>query len=591
MKAPEGYEHLGEDFWARVEPDPDTDCLIFQSTATRPYYQGKTLLSFLTGGRRPTEAPRVQAPDVCQPGPHPGRALRHGDAVRPAPPLACAVRPSVLAVLTVDLHGYQESAVDRAVERGSLLIAYEMGLGKTVIALAAIEELLEKGEVETAVIVVPANLKYQWAKSIARLTDVPTRVVTVREDGLKQEITVPTEEYCVLIDGDAKKRAGLYAKVKALRPDYVILGYENVVNDWNYVRRIKPECIVLDECTAIKTFRAQRTRKIKRLTAPYRFGMTGTPVENGKPEELFSIMQWVDDQVLGRFDLFDKTYIVRNRFGGVQNYKNLPVLHAKLADGHGPQDAAGRGRAAVPAGGAGVRHPGRPGRQDEEGVPGHRGRPARRAARAGPTMGDFDLFAHYHGGEAANENSQQGKIMSRMQALDMLLNHPDLIVMSGQQYEESQEARSRGAEKKVWPGSKYAYEVWQSGLLDDVTTAPKLDAVAAAVEDILAVPGNKIIVFSVNPDMLDLIGDRLPENSFVTYTGRMSSAAKAYAAQRFESDEQCRVFLSSHAGAFGTDLYMANYLINYDLAWSAGKQDQINARHNRASSSSRTSTS
>jgi hypothetical protein len=50
MKAPEGYEHLGEDFWARVEPDPDTDCLIFQSTATRPYYQGKTLLSFLTGG-------------------------------------------------------------------------------------------------------------------------------------------------------------------------------------------------------------------------------------------------------------------------------------------------------------------------------------------------------------------------------------------------------------------------------------------------------------------------------------------------------------------------------------------------------------
>jgi hypothetical protein len=29
---------------------------------------------------------------------------------------------------------------------------------------------------------------------------------------------------------------------------------------------------------------------------------------------------------------------------------------------------------------------------------------------------------------------------------------------------------------------------------------------------------------------------------------------------------------------------MANYLINYDLAWSSGKQDQINARHVRASS-------
>jgi SNF2 family DNA or RNA helicase len=487
-------------------------------------------------------------------------------------------------VLSVDLFGYQEEAVDRAVERGSLLIAYEMGLGKTVIALAAIEELLALGSVETAVIVVPANLKYQWAKSIAKLTDVPTRTVTVREDGLKQEITVPTEEYCILIDGDAKKRAGLYAKVKTHRPDYVILGYENVVNDWQYVRRIRPECIVLDECTAIKTFRAQRTRKIKRLTAPYRFGMTGTPVENGKPEELFSIMQWVDGEVLGRFDLFDRTYIVRNKFGGVQNYRNLPVLHAKLAGVMVRKTRLDEDvRPFLPE----VQESVIPVSMDPKTKKAYKTISADLLAELralGPNTSDFDLFAHYHGGETPNENSQQGKIMSRMQALDMLLNHPDLIIQSGQQYEESQEARSRGAEKKTWPGSKYAYEVWQSGILDDVTTSPKLDAVALAIEDILAVPGNKVIVFSVNPDMLDLIGDRLPEGSFVTYTGRMSSAAKAYAAQRFESDEQCRVFLSSHAGAFGTDLYMANYLINYDLAWSAGKQDQINARHNRASS-------
>jgi SNF2 family DNA or RNA helicase len=487
-------------------------------------------------------------------------------------------------VLTVDLHTYQEEAVDRAVQRGSLLIAYEMGLGKTVIALAAIEELIEREEVETTVIVVPANLKYQWAKSIARLTDVATRSVKVREDGMVQEITVPTEDYCVLIDGDAKKRAAQYVKVKTYRPDYVILGYENVVNDWNFVRRIKPECIVLDECTAIKTFRAQRTRKIKRLTAPFRFGLTGTPVENGKPEELFSIMQWVDDEVLGRFDLFDKTYIVRNRFGGVQQYRNLPLLHAKLADVMVRKTRLDPDvKPFLP-------------RVQESVIPVVLDTHTRKAYKhistellselraLGPNTESFDLFAHYHGGDTPNENSQKGKIMARMQALDMLLNHPDLIVRSGQRYEESQESRQSGVQKKTWPGSKYAYEVWQSGVLDAVTTTPKLDAVVSAVEDILAVPGNKVIIFSVNPDMLDLLADRLPDGCAVTYTGRMSSAAKAYAAQRFETDGQCRVFLSSHAGAFGTDLYMANYLINYDLAWSSGKQDQINARHNRASS-------
>lgn len=50
MKSPEGYEHLGQEFWDRVVPDPESSCFIFQSTATRPYYNGKTLLSFLTGG-------------------------------------------------------------------------------------------------------------------------------------------------------------------------------------------------------------------------------------------------------------------------------------------------------------------------------------------------------------------------------------------------------------------------------------------------------------------------------------------------------------------------------------------------------------
>jgi SNF2 family DNA or RNA helicase len=487
-------------------------------------------------------------------------------------------------MMVIDLHAYQEEAVTRAVERGSLLIAYEMGLGKTPIALAAIEELIEKGEVETSVIVVPASLKYQWAKQIAKLTDVPTRTIRVREDGMTQEITVPTEDYCILIDGDTKKRAGQYVKVKTYRPDYVIMGYENVVNDWNFVRRIKPGCIVLDEATAIKTFKAQRTRKIKRLTAPYRYALTGTPVENGKPEEIFSIMQWVDDDVLGRFDLYDKTYIQRNHFGGVMKYKNLPVLHAKLSE-------------------AMVRKT----RMDEDVKPflpqvqestidvtlDAKTRKAYKHISAdllaelralGPNNSDFDLFAHYHGGDTPNENTQQGKIMSRMQALDMLLNHPKLISMSGFRYEESELARQGGAEKKAWPGSKYCYEVLQDGVLDDITATPKLDAVVETIEGILAVPGNKVIVFSVNPDMLDLIAERLKEGVAVTYTGRMSAGAKAYAASRFETEEGCRVFLSSHAGAFGTDLWMANYLINYDLAWSSGKQDQINKRHDRASS-------
>jgi len=42
-------------------------------------------------------------------------------------------------------------------------------------------------------------------------------------------------------------------------------------------------------------------------------------------------MQFVDNSLLGRFDLFDQTFIVRNRFGGVDRYRNLPLLNTTLS--------------------------------------------------------------------------------------------------------------------------------------------------------------------------------------------------------------------------------------------------------------------
>jgi hypothetical protein len=49
MNAPEGYEHLDALFWDRVEPDPDSSCLIYQTKSLSPSYKGKTLLSYLVG--------------------------------------------------------------------------------------------------------------------------------------------------------------------------------------------------------------------------------------------------------------------------------------------------------------------------------------------------------------------------------------------------------------------------------------------------------------------------------------------------------------------------------------------------------------
>lgn len=466
------------------------------------------------------------------------------------------------------LYPYQREAYEKFIERGDLLVAYEMGLGKTPIAIACAEELMGE-EIETCLIVCPANLRWQWAQAIAKFTDVDTVEKKVKD----QTITVPWSRWCTVIDGTPKVRKELYDGIRLAGkwgPDYIIMSYETVVNDWNFVRKIKPGMVVLDEATAIKSFKAKRTKKIKQLTAPFRVALTGTPIEN-RPEELYSIMQWVDKDVLGRYDLFDKAYVVRNRFGGVLRYKNLGVLHQRLGIAMSRRTRLDPAVAPyLPEVDAGI--------WEVPLDPGSRGIHNRIAkdllgelAVLAGSFEEFSIDAHYSGG--INESTKAGKVMAMQQALEMFLDHPELVVRSARDFNDPDSKR----------GSKYAAQLVESGALDHLPPARKLEMLVSELNIILGFHKNKIIIFTKYVYMLTLIEEAL-DVQCVQYHGQMDASAKSAAVAKFTSDPETRVFLSSHAGAYGTDLYMANYLINYDLPWSSGKADQINGRHVRASS-------
>lgn len=471
-------------------------------------------------------------------------------------------------MMTKDLYPYQDEPVDSFLERGSLLVAYEMGLGKTPIAIACAEELFGEDEIDLCMIVVPASLKYQWAARIGEFTDIPMVEVTRK----KKTITLPDEKYVVMIDGTPAQRQSQYKHIMNTDVQYVILGYENVVNDWKYVKEIDPDFVVLDEATAIKTFKAKRTKKVKQLKAPFRLALTGTPIEN-RPEELYSIMQWVDDSVLGRYDLFDRAYVVRNGFGGVVRYKNLPVLHKRLSVAMSRRNRLDSNvRPYLP--------------EVEYATWNVELRPEVKKLYntiALDLLGDlqqagftesFDLEKHYNGGDP-NENTEMGKIMAKQTALEMLLDHPELLVQSAKEYND-RESRT---------GSKYAAQLHASGALDELFQSNKLDLLIEEVNDILEFnDDNKVIIFTKYRRMVDIIRKHLDYLGIesLEYHGGMDAGEKAAAVAEFE--KEYRVLVSSHAGSYGTDLKMANYLINYDLPWSSGKADQINGRHQRAAS-------
>jgi SNF2 family DNA or RNA helicase len=474
-------------------------------------------------------------------------------------------------MFTGELLPYQHDAVNMMVDRGKCLVAYDLGLGKTIITIAACERL--RAHIDAPVLVVClSSLKYQWAKEIAKFSDQSTLV----------------------IDGGPKERQAQYDTVEQF--GYVIVNYEQVVNDWDVISQLPcwtgpslsvSTAIVFDEATAIKSFKAKRSKQCKELAKRFRFrfGLTGTPMENGRPEELYSIMQAIDASVLGaRFDLFDQTFIVRNRFGGVERYRNLNVLHQRLKmacvrKAQRDADVAPylpetieRDPVLVP-----FDAPSQALYQEIA------DRLLRELQQAAEVLGEhfsfnFNLDAHYGLGSDydAQANAFKGRIMAMIVALRQVCDDPKLLISSAESFDP------------FVPGSgssftNYLFEEDRDLLkLAEQARASKFPVLKQLVDDHLTVNDeNKAVVFVTYVDVARRIQEEL---GGVLFTGQMSSKEKEKAKEQFQTDPGTRLFVSTDAGGYGVDLPQANLLINYDLPWSSGTAVQRNGRIRRASS-------
>jgi SNF2 family DNA or RNA helicase len=468
------------------------------------------------------------------------------------------------------LYDYQNEPAERFMERGNLLCALDTGGGKTAISIACAEELMEIGKVNRVLIVCPTGLKDQWAQALAKFTSLPTRQKKVKSE----TIQIAASPGCVVIDGTPAQKRDQYKD--ALGPDceYVICGYDNVVDEWRSVRRLGAGMVVLDEATAIKAFGSERSKHFKsRVNPPYRLALTATPIDN-KPEEVYSIMQWVDSDVLGDADMFELAYIERDYVGRVTGYKNLDVLHKKLEpalfrlsindpelDVHLPDREYVTWT--VPIGGQTRALYNAMGWQLVDAIdnlmPG-----------AGFDLGD------YYAGRKKNVSGSAGKVAGLHTVLEMFLDSPGLVSISAKKYRESNGLH----------GSKTAVD-WSNDMWG--LSPAKLNYLDDKLWHVFDSPDSKVIIFTQYKEMVDQLAYRLSESimtdyAIVTYHGSMTKIARAEAKAKFQQDPDCRVFISSDAGGVGVDLPQANWLINYDIPWSYGAAHQRNGRHIRVSS-------
>ncbi|WP_028058274.1 DEAD/DEAH box helicase [Candidatus Solirubrobacter pratensis] len=190
-------------------------------------------------------------------------------------PLTCEER------LGGELRPFQRAGVAYALESRRLFLADEQGLGKTVQALAA----LEQDGAFPAVIVCPASLKLNWKR--------------------EAEHWLPHRSLHVVMGGG-----------KAIpKADITVLNYEIVHAHRERLAIARPKALVLDESHYVKNPAAKRTRAVRRLAeglpqGALKLALTGTPVMN-HPDELIAQLR-----ILGRLEEFGSGARFKRRFQG-----------------------------------------------------------------------------------------------------------------------------------------------------------------------------------------------------------------------------------------------------------------------------------
>ncbi len=430
-------------------------------------------------------------------------------------------------LLTVPLYAYQREAVRFAALRGRAILADDMGLGKTVQALATAELLRREHLVGQVLILCPATLKYQWQHEIARFT----------------------QSRAIVLDNSANE-----AQSKELaEADYIIVAYvalqtgaplfeKGILADYAY----HFDMVVMDEVQRLKNWNTQMARAARRLVAPYTLMLSGTPLEN-RLEDLYSIVELVDQFLLSPYYLFRDRYIRTDENGHCIGYRNLNELGERIK--------------AVML------------RRHREEV----------AAQL-PERIDINLFVpltpeqrQVHDNLKAQSARLIGKwnrqhTLSESDRKQLMLTLSQMRMVCDSLYVLDEQSRF---DTKVEETMNILDQCGIFSLAQATDTA--------TVGGITGNLTHKIVIFSQWERMTRLMAQEL-DRSTVDYAyvyGNLPSAERAKRIAEFCENDSVRILLSTDTSATGLNLQQANVIINLDQPWNPATLEQRIGRIHR----------
>lgn len=198
------------------------------------------------------------------------KSLLNGENTTPPQGLKATLRP-------YQKRGYEWLYKNARIGFGSL-IADDMGLGKTLQVIATLLRLKEDGELgpQKALIIVPTTLLTNWQKEIEKFA--PALRAFIYHGPKRSLAPLPEADVVLTTYGVVRSEAASLQKKKWL-------------------------LLAIDEAQNIKNPSTAQTKSVKKIKAPIKIAMSGTPVEN-RLSEYWSIFDFTNQgylQTLAKF--------------------------------------------------------------------------------------------------------------------------------------------------------------------------------------------------------------------------------------------------------------------------------------------------
>ncbi|MFN5416458.1 MAG: DEAD/DEAH box helicase, partial [Flavobacteriia bacterium] len=392
---------------------------------------------------------------------------------------------------TRDLFQHQKETLAFSINKQHNLWALDMGLGKTITSAT----MSKVTEARRTVIIGPTLVKWNWYEDMTRFWGY-------------------NPMYWTILDAVKSKN------IKAFQERFVVLNYEQVKKNMDYLLRDEVNHVIIDECHAYKNHNSLRSKHLaeflKHIPQARITMLSGTPITN-RINDMFSYLKIAHHPLGKTKSKFEDRYTLKvgARGGKIIGAKNIDELKGRISN------LMIRLRS-----------------EDCLNLP--------------PIIITNYYFEH---NELNNEYDEELKNLREKKARYDLL---------------------QGVEKQ-----KMNHEIKNNiHTLNRLVATSKVSQVKLLI-DSLVEEGEKVVVFSGYKDPINRL-EELYGNSCVKIDGTVQPHKRQILINRFIEDDKCKVFLGNmKAAGIGINLVNAKHVIMMNFPFSPEQIEQAQKRLHR----------